>query len=107
VVGALVWRRQRPRRRSKPSTNTTTTAMTSTHNKVLTAASLVGPGQFRQTLLPPTPDKQRGHGQTPSWGRGRRPKPRGQARVRPAGPGPAAWQGAALGDLVNRPPYRT
>jgi hypothetical protein len=54
VTGPLAQPRQRPRRRITPSTNTTTTTTISTHNHVDMAASLVGAGQFKLTLLPPT-----------------------------------------------------
>jgi hypothetical protein len=47
-------RRQPRRRRITPNTNTTTTTMISTHNHVDMAASLVGPGQLKLTLLPAT-----------------------------------------------------
>jgi hypothetical protein len=53
VTGPLTLRRQR-RRRITPNTNTTTTTMISTHNHVDMAASLVGAGQFKLTLLPAT-----------------------------------------------------
>ena len=46
--------RQPRRRRITPNTNTSTTTMISTHNHVDMAASLVGPGQLKLTLLPPT-----------------------------------------------------
>jgi hypothetical protein len=54
VTGPLATRRQRPRRRITPNANTSTTTMISTHNHVDMAASLVGAGQFKLTLLPPT-----------------------------------------------------
>jgi hypothetical protein len=54
VTGPLAQRRQRPRRRITPNTNTSTTTMIRTHNHVDMAASLVGAGQFAVTLLPPT-----------------------------------------------------
>jgi hypothetical protein len=54
VTGPLAQRRQRPRRRITPNTNTSTTTMISTHNHVDMAASLVGAGQFAVTLLSPT-----------------------------------------------------
>jgi hypothetical protein len=54
VTGPLAQPRQRPRRRITPNTNTTTTTTISTHNHVSMAASLVGAGQFKLTLLPPT-----------------------------------------------------
>lgn len=54
MTGPLAQRRQRPRRRITPNTNTSTTTMISTHNHVDMAASLVGAGQFKLTLLPPT-----------------------------------------------------
>jgi hypothetical protein len=53
VTGPLTPGRQR-RRRITPNTNTSTTTMISTHNHVDMAASLVGPGQLKLTLLPPT-----------------------------------------------------
>ena len=53
MTGPLAQRRQRPRRRITPNTNTSTTTMISTHNHVDMAASLVGAGQFAVTLLPP------------------------------------------------------
>jgi hypothetical protein len=53
VIGLLTAHRQR-RRRITPNTNTSTTTMISTHNHVDMAASLVGAGQFKLTLLPPT-----------------------------------------------------
>jgi hypothetical protein len=54
VTGPLTTRRQPRRRRITPNTNTSTTTMISTHNHVDMAASLVGPGQFKLTLLPAT-----------------------------------------------------
>jgi hypothetical protein len=54
VNGPLAQRRQRPRRRITPNTKTSTTTTISTHNHVDMAASLVGAGQFKLTLLPPT-----------------------------------------------------
>jgi hypothetical protein len=53
VTGPLATRRQR-RRRITPNTNTTTTTMISTHSHVDMAASLVGAGQLKLTLLPAT-----------------------------------------------------
>jgi hypothetical protein len=53
VIGPLTPGRQR-RRRITPNTNTSTTTMISTHNHVDMAASLVGAGQFKLTLLPAT-----------------------------------------------------
>jgi hypothetical protein len=44
-TGPVATRRQRPRRRITPNTNTSTTAMISTHNHVDMAASLVGAGR--------------------------------------------------------------
>src|SRR5512132_1967665 len=54
VSGPLARRRQPRRRRITPNTTTSTTTMISTHNHVDMAASLVGAGQFKLTLLPPT-----------------------------------------------------
>jgi hypothetical protein len=54
VTGPLAQRRQRPRRRITPNTNTSTTTTISTHNHVDMAASLIGAGQVKLTLLPPT-----------------------------------------------------
>jgi hypothetical protein len=54
VTGPLAVRCQRRRRRMTPNTNTSTTTMISTHNHVDMATSLVGAGQFKLTLLPPT-----------------------------------------------------
>jgi hypothetical protein len=54
VTGPVATRRQPRRRRITPNTNTSTTTMISTHNHVDMAASLVGPGQFKLTLLPAT-----------------------------------------------------
>ena len=51
MIGLLTAQRQR-RRRITPNTNTSTTTMISTHNHVDMAASLVGAGQFKLTLLP-------------------------------------------------------
>jgi hypothetical protein len=47
VTGPLAARRQRPRRRITPNSNTSTTTMISTHNHVDMAASLVGAGSSR------------------------------------------------------------
>ena len=54
MTGRLTARRQPRRRRITPNTNTNTTTMISTHNHVDMAASLVGAGQLKLTLLPPT-----------------------------------------------------
>jgi hypothetical protein len=47
VTGLVAQRRQRPRRRITPNTNTSTTTMISTHNHVDMAASLVGAGAIQ------------------------------------------------------------
>jgi hypothetical protein len=66
VTGPLAQRRQRPRRRITPNTNTSTTTMISTHNHVEMAASLVGPGAVRGDATAGHPSKQLGHGQATS-----------------------------------------
>ena len=68
MIGLLTAQRQR-RRRITPNTNTSTTTMISTHNHVDMAASLVGAGQFKLTLLPPTRASNPGHGQATSRAR--------------------------------------
>src|SRR5512132_4683494 len=63
VTGSPPQRRQRPRRRITPNTNTSTTTMISTHNHVDMAASLVGAGAVRGDATAAHPSKQLGHGQ--------------------------------------------
>ena len=66
MIGPLAQRRQRPRRRITPNTNTSTTTMISTHNHVDMAASLVGAGAVRGDATAAHPSKQLGHGQATS-----------------------------------------
>ena len=69
MTGPLAQRRQRPRRRITPNTNTSTTTMISTHNHVDMAASLVGAGAVRGDATAAHPSKQLGHGQATSRAR--------------------------------------
>ena len=66
MIGPLAQRRQRPRRRITPNTNTSTTTMISTHNHVDMAASLVGAGAVQADATAAHPSKQLGHGQATS-----------------------------------------
>jgi hypothetical protein len=69
VTGPPAQRRQRPRRRITPNTNTSTTTMISTHNHVDMAASLVGAGAVQADATAAHPSKQLGHGQATSRAR--------------------------------------
>jgi hypothetical protein len=75
-TGPLTTRRQRPRRRITPNTNTSTTTIISTHNHVDMAASLVGAGAVQADATAAHPSKQLGHRQATSWSRidGRAPR---------------------------------
>jgi hypothetical protein len=86
MTGPLAQRRQRPRRRITPNTNTSTTTMISTHNHVSMAASLVGVGQFRLDATAAHPSKQLGHGQATSRARidGRAARTLASSTARPA-----------------------
>jgi len=79
VTGPLAQRRQRPRRRITPNTNTSTTTMISTHNHVDMAASLVGAGAVQADATAAHPSKQLGHRQASSRARidGRATRARG------------------------------
>jgi hypothetical protein len=66
VTGPLGQRRQRPRRRITPNTNTSTTTIISTHNHVDMAASLVGAGAVQADATAAYPSKQPGHRQATS-----------------------------------------
>jgi hypothetical protein len=83
VIGRLTTHRQR-RRRITPNTNTTTTTMISTHNHVDMAASLVGPGQFKLTLLPATRASNSVTARPP-------PGPGSTAALRAGSRGPLRW----------------
>ena len=69
MIGPLAQRRQRPRRRITPNTNTSTTTMISTHNHVDMAASLVGAGAVLTDATAGHPSKQLGHRQATSRSR--------------------------------------
>ena len=95
MTGPLAQRRQRPRRRITPNTNTSTTTMISTHNHVDMAASLVGAGAIQADATAAHPSKQLGHGQATS-----RARIDGRATRRLAGPRhpatcPPIWAGRA------------
>ena len=66
MTGLVAARRQRPRRRIPPNSNTATTTMISTHNHVDMAASLVGPAAIQADATAAHPSKQLGHGQATS-----------------------------------------
>ena len=69
MIGPLAQRRQRPRRRITPNTNTSTTTMISTHNHVDMAASLVGAGAVQADATAAHPSKQLGHRQATAQAR--------------------------------------
>ena len=101
MTGPLMARRERPRRRITPNANTSTTTMISTHNHVDMAASLVGAGQFKLTLLPPTQANNSVTARQP-------PGPGSTAALRagprdPCTPRPARRSGLA-GRVPDRPP---
>jgi hypothetical protein len=100
VTGPLAQRRQRPRRRTTPNANTSTTTMISTHNHVDMAASLVGAGAVRGDATAAHPSKQLGHGQATSRARidGRAARGAGA----PGTPRPARRSGLA-GRVPARP----
>jgi hypothetical protein len=102
VTGPLATRRQRPRRRSTPNANTSTTTMISTHNHVDMAASLVGAGAVQADATAAHPSKQLGHRQATARARidGRCAPARRTpaARDRPADLG---WPGGCQPDPVG------
>jgi hypothetical protein len=102
VNGPLAQRRQRPRRRITPNTKTSTTTMISTHNHVDMAASLVGAGQFKLTLLPPTRASNSVTARRPPRGPDRRQR-YARARGDPGTPRPAADLGWPVGPGGGEP----
>jgi hypothetical protein len=68
-TGPLATRRQRPRRRITPNTNTSTTTMISTHNHVDMAASFGRRRPVRGDATAAHPSKQLDHSQATSWAR--------------------------------------
>ena len=102
MTGPLMARRQRPRRRITPNANTSTTTMISTHNHVDMAASLVGAGQLKLTLLPATQQATRSPpGQLPVPDRRPRCAPvRGTPAPRDRPADLAGWRGGCQPDPV-------